>query len=139
MRCFRKHCWVFWITLVLAIFIFPSTHASEDKLASSGEEQSIPFKTNAPDQDISITRVGLSFLLLVGILIAGLYGFQRLSGVKNIPGSKKYGRINVLESKGLPGKSTISLIGVDKREYLVVRTPQNVSILEHRTEDEPGS
>lgn len=137
MIAIRTRTWAQTVLIALLFLLTCVTNAEEQEPEASGSEyQQIPFKSDAPDQQVSLLRVSLTFGLLVGLLFLGVYGYKYFSQLGSNSLAKRTSRIKILESKGLPGKASISLVRVDKVEYLVVRTHQDVSVVEHKDNDE---
>lgn len=111
------------------------TEWTEEKPASSGPESDRAVTPSMTDMVLpSLTRIGLSLLIIIGIIYISVFLMRRLSGRRTGGGRGK--TIQVIEQTFLSPKKSVCLLKLADRAVLVGITEANISLLTEMAWDE---
>jgi len=111
------------------------TEQAEEKPASSEPESDRVETPSMTDTVLpSLTRIGLSLLIIVGIIYISVFLLRRLSGRKAGGGGGK--TIRIIEQTYLSPKKSVCLLKLADRAVLVGITEANINLLTEMAWDE---
>jgi flagellar biosynthetic protein FliO len=108
---------------------------TEEKPASPGAENDPAVTPSMTDMLLpSLTRIGLSLLIIIGVIYISVFLMRRLSGRRTGGGKGK--TIQVIEQTFLSPKKSVCLLKLADRAVLVGITEANISLLTEMAWDE---
>jgi flagellar biogenesis protein FliO len=115
-----------WRTLVVLAALF-AAHAS---FAESTNAVASPLAVpNLPAAGLSLLRVFGALALVIGVFLGGAWLFknwQRLAAQRG-----RAPKLNILESRSLGGRHSVSVIGYEQERFLIATSPNGVNLLSH--------
>lgn len=112
------------LTLVSACCLLPAAFAQSTNSAATALTA-----PPLPDAGLSLLRVFGALALVIGLFLGGAWLFknwQRL-GVSRGRAPK----LNILETRSLGGRHSVSVIGYEDQRFLVASSPAGVNLLSH--------
>jgi len=82
-----------------------------------------------PDAGLSLLRVFGALALVIGLFLGGIWlvkNWQRLSVQRG-----RAPKLNILETRSLGGRHSVSVIGYEKERFLIATSPAGVSLISH--------
>jgi len=97
----------------------------------SAAEEPIPFKSQLTPSSDSLSRVITVFLLAVAGVVGGGYVLKKNLQKKGVIAAKSGNRIVVSETKTIAPKMTLYLVDIDRQEYLIAKSGEQIAIARH--------
>ena len=82
-----------------------------------------------PDAGLSLLRVFGALALVIGLFLGGAWVFK--NGKRLAVQRGRAPKLNILETRSLGGRHSVSVIGYEQERFLIASSPAGVSLLSH--------
>jgi flagellar biogenesis protein FliO len=116
-------CWILKLLLIAVLGVSCANICSAETVAGSPL-----LSPSLPDTTPSIIRVLGALALVIGLFLAGVWGFRNW---QRFAVRGKGPRLNVLEVRSLGGRQALYVVGYEEQRFLLAAAPTGISLLTH--------